>query len=345
MIGDEEVSIVEEQISVLSANNVFLIGIVALFGLNIFTKQFFAGNRAAAEENFNTIALVTEFLFIMMPGYLYVLLSGKNVKKVLRLYRLSFWNMILSVAAIICAYPGIIFINFILHIVIDKIGTPIPPPVFDLSSFPKLMVGIAIIAGSAGICEEVMFRGVILRGYEKYGKVLALIISSALFSIMHMDIQKMVPIFILALLIGYLVQRTNSIYAGMIAHFINNSISVVVMFVFGYFAKIQGTSLEEMMKKQQTMQVPDSAYIIAGAGFFFIALVFTAALAGILMLLRENTKNNQIVEYATVEQNSQGTSFGQFVPLIPGISLICLRLAQEAYYILSIPIPEWMKMF
>lgn len=89
-------------------------------------------------------------------------------------------------------------------------------------------VALIIVALIPAVCEELLFRGYIFNSFVgKRGKVAAVILSSVLFSLLHFDAFKTVPLLIMALAFGYITAKTDSVLIPMIFHFINNSMSVI----------------------------------------------------------------------------------------------------------------------
>ena len=86
-----------------------------------------------------------------------------------------------------------------------------------------LMIGI-----TPAICEEILFRGYVqtrlTRALPPYKGIL---ISSALFAVFHMDLVHSIAVFPLGLFLGYIVWRSGSLMPGILAHFVNNVVSVV----------------------------------------------------------------------------------------------------------------------
>lgn len=72
------------------------------------------------------------------------------------------------------------------------------------------------------IFEELLFRGVILRGLLQFGKVPAVVLSSLMFALAHGSYQQFIYQFLLALVIGFLALETKNLFVGMVAHFANN---------------------------------------------------------------------------------------------------------------------------
>jgi membrane protease YdiL (CAAX protease family) len=337
----------KEYLSTSGVNIVFLIGTLALFIVDILMNLFMKGKGIKIGPNiFYLIALITEFLFILLPAYLYVVYTKKNIRKVLRINKLSLANVLIIIGIAIFLMPLTGFVNYIVIYIVSMIGRPIPNPILDIGNLKGFLVGTAVIAGSAGVCEEVMFRGVILRGYEKYGRGTALIVTSLLFAVMHRNIQNVIGIFFIGLVIGYIVYRTNSIFAGMIAHFTNNAIVVLIMYGFNMLSNKMGIDLNELAQKQQAAGMPRMDMM--AAILWFVIVGFSAVVfIGLLTLLRYNTRD-MVQEQMDLDtysaQHKEDIGWLQYGPLMIGLSFILIKFIQDVYYILSLSMPEWMKL-
>lgn len=324
---------INNKISVLGANTIFLVGIAVLFGLDLFIT--------VSKIKIDMVGLpiiAIEVLFFLVPSFLYILISKRNIKEVLRLNKLSIGNGFIVVAIMLFALPIIGYVNYFIYLLISSIGRPIPNPLPDINNFNELLSGIIVIAVSPAICEEVMARGVIMRGYERFGKKTALVVSALLFSLMHRNIQSLVSIFIIGLILGYVVYRTNSIFAGMIVHFINNSFAVIATFFVKKFQEMMGVPMQELENvKVPAMNLP--GLIIA----VVVIIFFTAALVGWIVLLRHNTQG--IVEKHGIVKREDITPVrtSSYIPLIIGMLFIIAYYILQMYYILSIPLPNWLS--
>ena len=100
---------------------------------------------------------------------------------------------------------------------------------FELIDRPSTLVVILAVALAPAICEEVLFRGVLVRGLATRFFPLAAVLAGALvFSLYHLRIVQLVPTFSLGLMLGYLALRADSAVPGMIAHLLNNTIALLV---------------------------------------------------------------------------------------------------------------------
>ena len=88
----------------------------------------------------------------------------------------------------------------------------------------------------APLVEEIFFRGFLFQGFrERYGWVTAMLLSAAIFAAAHLDLVVLIPTFILGCLLAYVFHRSNSIWPGIILHFLVNSFGLLgAYFVSNY---------------------------------------------------------------------------------------------------------------
>ncbi len=94
---------------------------------------------------------------------------------------------------------------------------------------PPLIVALLAIAVVPAICEEVLFRGAVQRSLAtKLFPVGAVLVTSLLFAGYHVSLIQLVPTFTLAVMLGALAHRADSVVPGMVAHFLNNAMAILV---------------------------------------------------------------------------------------------------------------------
>ena len=132
-------------------------------------------------------------------------------------------------------YTGLIIIAF--RIIFDNslslliIDIPIPDIINE--AFEELAVSpiilILSVAVVAPIYEEIIFRGILLKGMaSKINPTVALVISSLFFALVHLNIPQGINAFLLGLVIGAIYLKTGSIYLSMFAHFANNFLAITL---------------------------------------------------------------------------------------------------------------------
>lgn len=79
------------------------------------------------------------------------------------------------------------------------------------------------------ICEETLYRGYVMRAFEKsWGIWPAIIVSGLLFGMYHVQLSNLIPLATLGMLFAYITWVTKSIYPAIVAHFVNNGGSVLL---------------------------------------------------------------------------------------------------------------------
>lgn len=283
-----------------------------LFSLAAFSVLVI-GSRAQQKELLPDL-LITQAV-LLTSSILLLAVLRVNIPQTLRLNRVSRSNILLVIAMMPFALVTVGLLNVPYILLINKIfGKTLvsAPPVPD--NLWGLVTMILIIAGAAGICEEVVFRGIIMRGYQGAGIVPAIVVSSVLFGLMHFDFQKLFATGLLGLIIAFVVYRTNSLFTGMIAHFMNNATALVFSFVVNKIQLLYEDSLQTP-EPAATPEVAAIAVIIFMAiGIILFVLLFMKLLSAFI----RNTKD--VCKHYTVVKKEK--LFPGALWLIPGLLLI-----------------------
>lgn len=91
----------------------------------------------------------------------------------------------------------------------------------------EIMMQFFTVAIVPAICEEILFRGVVLKNLLPYGRTVAILGSGLLFGLMHCNPLQLFYTATLGVVLGYVYVKTRSLFACMFIHFCNNSISVI----------------------------------------------------------------------------------------------------------------------
>lgn len=141
------------------------------------------------------------------------------------------WNTLgLGCGLLIASYIFIIVHNLILMALgIDTQGEAIFR-FFDALESPWWFFFVGGIL--APVVEEIFFRGFVFQGFrQKYGWVNSMLLSSALFAAAHLDPVALIPTFVLGCVLAYMFQRSNSIWPGVILHFLVNAFGLCAAYV------------------------------------------------------------------------------------------------------------------
>lgn len=126
------------------------------------------------------------------------------------------------------------WLSNLVYTLLDYLGHPPYLPSSFQSETPfELVMVLLSSACIPALAEEFAFRGVILGLLRPYGKGLAVVVSAALFALMHGNLVQIPFAFVCGLGLGYATIRTGSLWPAIIAHFVNNAMS----FVLDYLAR------------------------------------------------------------------------------------------------------------
>lgn len=101
-----------------------------------------------------------------------------------------------------------------------------------ITSMMKEPWGYVAVGILAPLAEEVVFRGAILRTLlgimSKKNHWVAIIISAAIFGVVHANLAQFVNALLMGLLLGWMYYRTGSLVPGILLHWINNTMAYVL---------------------------------------------------------------------------------------------------------------------
>lgn len=119
-----------------------------------------------------------------------------------------------------------------LTIVLETVGIGITMPEVEmpLTVAGKILYVLAFAVTPAFV-EEICFRGIVMQSLRRFGDIFALVTSALIFGVFHLNLVQMPYAFIMGLCIGYFVMRTGSLWVGVIIHFINNGLVVLMEFL------------------------------------------------------------------------------------------------------------------
>jgi membrane protease YdiL (CAAX protease family) len=140
--------------------------------------------------------------------------------------------------------PALLSLLFLTEALVSLI--PMPKYIEDLFSgmISLDLKGYLTVGIAAPILEELIFRGLILKGLlQRYQAKKAIIWSAVIFGVIHLNPWQFVPAFIIGLFIGWIYWKTKSVWPGVFIHFINNSFS----FYVGYRFQDINTTFSELM--------------------------------------------------------------------------------------------------
>lgn len=103
----------------------------------------------------------------------------------------------------------------------------------NINSVGQLILCVLVVGVMAGLSEEMLFRGAMLRTMQdsRLGKHAVVWITAILFSAFHLQFYGFVPRMLLGVWLGYLFVWTGSLWVPIIAHTLNNSTVVLMSYL------------------------------------------------------------------------------------------------------------------
>lgn len=194
------------------------------------------------EENATVLFVansIGQLLFIGLATFVIVKLHlGKsNASSFLRLK----WDsktplyILLGTLLIVTVQPAVMYLGYLNSLL------PLPDMFTDLQASQYQMIenfltadGILIfalvnIALIPALCEEVLFRGYVMRAFEKsWGIIASIILSGIIFGMFHIQLGNLLPLATLGMALALMTWLSNSIWPAVAAHFINNGMAVLI---------------------------------------------------------------------------------------------------------------------
>jgi sodium transport system permease protein len=128
---------------------------------------------------------------------------------------------------------------------------------------------VLVFAVLPAVCEELAFRGFILTGLRRRFRTgTAIVISSFLFAVAHMNVFQFLPTFVLGLVLGVLAVRGGSVLPGMAYHLVHNGLLIVLTFA------------EHLTGLPELLTTPLVRFVIVSLGVSLAALVIWRLVRG-----------------------------------------------------------------
>jgi len=219
----------------------------SLFAYLTLGEQFFDLKNLSSTR---IVISASQFLFLLFPVLILNTLRGDDFKTGFYINKPDYAVLAISIVAIIAIQPLLQFILIVQNKIIFSL--PFDKTVIDMikefsdyldeavtkiavsHSFSELFTVIFVIAVTPAICEELMFRGLILRNISASLKpVSAIILTGIIFAVFHFHPFNLIPLVILGIFITFVSYYGKSVISAVIIHFINNTISVFSVYLFG----------------------------------------------------------------------------------------------------------------
>jgi hypothetical protein len=257
---------------------------IPIFGSNVVDSldmdADFADRGTIAALKF--FQVVNQLGVFVVPGILFVFLVNGSVKGYLRLNtRIHRISVIFGSLLVILSLPfnsWLLEMNQAMHLPAFLEGvedwmrrnednaTRLTEAFLGTGGIGGLLVNLLMIGVIAAVGEELIFRGILIRLFREWTRNthVAVLVSSLLFSALHLQFFGFIPRMVLGIILGYLFVWSGSLWVPILVHFINNATAVTVSYLGNH--GIVNSDLENF-------GTSDNPWIIGGS-FFLSAFIF-----------------------------------------------------------------------
>ncbi|HPE76789.1 MAG TPA: type II CAAX endopeptidase family protein [Draconibacterium sp.] len=184
-------------------------------------------------------------VFILIYGF------KKSKAQLFDVFPVKFFNLLIIVPIITFLWAA----HNLLEIPSALLDKYLPAPAWFWEMFNKIFEGdfgwwgaFMKVAVVAPIVEELIFRGLILQGFRRnYNAFTAVFMSALLFALFHLNPWQFPATFVLGLLLGWIMLRTNNILLAILGHSINN---FLVLLSLTYWQEIRSHAFYLMGKEK-----------------------------------------------------------------------------------------------
>lgn len=301
-----------------------LIGMIVFGGI---AYAFLDMERIGTSSFLLLLALITAVV-IGLPILIYIVSKNVDYKSIFRFKSIDRGELLLVGGLAFLGYPVITALNLVWHWLISHIGTPVVPELPSITTLTEFLLAVIVIGVFPSFFEEILFRGIMLKGYERLGKYAAIIATGVLFGMLHKSFANFPALILLGILLGYIVYRSDSVYSGMLYHFIHNTIAVTFLF----FAGIAQQYIEESALTQP--QMSDEQMLFFGRIIWIVLGVISAGgFVACLAAFIKKTKNK--TQHAVVDEERPLNLYVQMLPALGGGLIIVLMLALEVFTMIT----------
>lgn len=206
-------------------------------------------------------------VFLAAPGFYYLFMQKQGLKKSLEINTIGWKSWLLLLPFAVCVDKIAQYINVLSQLFTEnRIGDYM----LELILAYPFPVAFFVIAVTPTICEELLFRGVLYRGYRKTGRWVAIVLSAFLFGIMHMNLNQFFYAFVVGIIFALVNEVTGSILPSVFLHLYMNGRSTVLLFLMANSS--EGLQEQYSMKEECIRLLPGFLASVAGVGILFFFL-------------------------------------------------------------------------
>ena len=245
----------EKRLNISTPVQLFLLAALVIVGLIIASVALAVASVAKwidleSPAHILIITLVQDVLVFIIPAVVCMSLVFKRPTAAMCFDRAPSWRAV-ALMVVVClvsipAMNAIVKWNDGLHLpqflsgveqalrTMEDAAAAMTEKLLAVDTVPMLLFSLLVVAFMAGLSEEMLFRGSLLRIWqlgERTNVHVVIWMVAILFSAVHMQFFGFVPRMLLGAYLGYLLLWTRSLWVPIFAHTLNNGMVVVANFL------------------------------------------------------------------------------------------------------------------
>jgi sodium transport system permease protein len=206
-----------------------IIMLLQFFAMRFFQERLSPADLTGGGSLVMKLILIQQLALVASPALMMGVILTTSVRNTFRIH-LPDWKVMLAAGVLpLAIHP----LSVELLSRMKWFFGDLPPGIGDAlrpmsdASQPLWFV-LLTFAVAPAVCEELVFRGFLLSGFGRRGRIaVALGLSSVAFGIIHMIPEQVFNTALLGVVLGMLAIRSNSLFPCVLFHFLNNTLGVV----------------------------------------------------------------------------------------------------------------------
>lgn len=141
-----------------------------------------------------------------------------------------------GVGGYLAAMPLVLLASAISELILAQGGggNPLLPVILESQGWGPRLLFLLVVSVCAPVFEEILFRGFLFASLTRYlSKGSALVLSSLVFAVAHLNLSDLLPLTMLGLVLGVIYSHSRNLLAPMLLHSFWNAGSLVALLILG----------------------------------------------------------------------------------------------------------------
>jgi membrane protease YdiL (CAAX protease family) len=218
--------------NIFNTNLIYFIILTLFVGIRICASLNLFNFLGDYQGSVLSVVLQVGILFLL-PLFLISKLNKKSVKQTFSDFNfrsIDFKTVLISILIGFLVFILTAMISTFFSLILSTLGYSSTSNGMGISTWGEFSLYLLVVAILPAVCEEFTHRGLLLSGFKKLGMKKAIIYSSLLFGLLHLNVEQFFYASIIGAVLGAVALFSRSIYPAIIIHFINNGINVYLSF-------------------------------------------------------------------------------------------------------------------